>query len=90
MGDQTETFRIPMRDGSNNNNNRVGPAASSTAGDGPVNPWSHRLNLRWWHYPQIAAMSLTLAPLRMAATLTGELQSYNVMHRPVHEMRTQI
>jgi len=42
----------------------------STAGDGPVNPWSHRLNLRWWHYPQIAAMSLTLAPLRMAATLT--------------------
>ena len=45
----------------------------STDGDGPVNPWEHRLNLRWWHYPQIAVMSLTLAPLRMAATLAGEL-----------------
>ena len=45
----------------------------STDGDGPVNPWDHRLSLRWWHYPQIAVMSLTLAPLRMAATMAGEL-----------------
>ena len=59
-----QTFRIPVEtDG----------RERSTDGDGPVNPWEHRLNLRWWHYPQIAVMSLTLAPLRMAATLAGEL-----------------
>ena len=60
-----QTLRIPMRNG-----NRVGH--NSTEGDGPVNPWAHRLNLRWWHYPQIAVMSVTVAPLRMAATLAGE------------------
>ena len=51
---------------------RNGNGRFSTEGDGPVNPWAHRLNLRWWHYPQIAVMSVTLAPLRMAATLAGE------------------